>query len=116
MCVCERFGMFVLFLLLDLTTTLTSSLLTDSTPDMQSATFGPFDRQVLIMNTDEKTFTILENPQAMRLKKAGFIQDRRFVKQPTAEELASALEPDGGGLVGAIQGIFGGGGGSSSSE
>ena len=57
----------------------------------QSAAFGPFDKQVLIMNTDEKTFTLLENPQAMRLKKAGFIEGRKFVKQPTEEQIEDAL-------------------------
>lgn len=62
------------------------------------------------MNTDGKTFTLLENPQAMRLKKAGFIKDRFFVKQPTQEELDKALEQEeGSGIGGMIQGIFGGG-------
>ena len=75
----------------------------------QAASFGPFDRQVLIMNTDERTFTLLENPQAMRLKDAGFIVDRKFVKQPTAEQLEQALVPDGSGLAGVIQSMFGGG-------
>ena len=59
------------------------------------ANFGPFDRQVVIMNTDGRTYTLLQNPQAMRLKKAGFIEGRRFVKQPTTEEIDDALEsPD----------------------
>lgn len=61
---------------------------------------------------DGRTFTLLENPQAMRLKKAGFIEDRRFVKQPTQEELADAMDSstDGGGLIGGLmKGIFGGG-------
>lgn len=76
---------------------------------IQSASFGPFDRSVVILNTDGKTFSVLENPQAMRLKKAGFIQDRRFVTQPTAEELEEALEAtNGGGIGGFIKGIFGG--------
>jgi len=58
------------------------------------------------MNTDGKTFTMLENPVAMRLKKAGFINDRRaFIKQPTAEDLEQAENPDGGGFLG---GLFGG--------
>lgn len=61
------------------------------------------------MNTDGKTFTLLENPQAMRLKKAGFIVDRQFVKQPTEDDLTQALEDESSGFVGAIQGIFGGG-------
>jgi len=76
----------------------------------QSATFGPFDRQVLIMNTDGKTFTLLANPQAMRLKKAGFIQDRKFIKQPTEEEIQQAMaDSEGGGLADAVLGVFGGG-------
>jgi hypothetical protein len=45
----------------------------------------------------------------MRLKNAGFIKDRQFIKQPTNEELEKALEPDGPSLGDAIQGIFGGG-------
>lgn len=45
----------------------------------------------------------------MRLKKAGFIQDRRFVKQPTAEELEEALESEGGFFGGLVKGIFGSG-------
>lgn len=73
---------------------------------MQSATFGPFDKQVLIMNTDGKSFTLLANPQAMRLKQAGFIKDRQFVKQPTQEELDQALEADGEGLAGALQSLI----------
>eukprot|EP00978_Attheya_sp_CCMP212_P001518 scaffold3150_cov51-Attheya_sp.AAC.10 len=65
--------------------------------------------QVVIMNADGKGFALLENPQAMRLKDAGFIKDRRFVTQPTKEQLDEALEsPDFGAQ---IKGIFGGGGG-----
>jgi len=77
---------------------------------LQSATFGPFNRQVVIMNTDGKTYTLLENPQAMRLKKAGFIKNRQFITQPTQEDLEAALpvESEGGGIGGAIQGLFGG--------
>ena len=60
-----------------------------------SANFGPFDGQVLILNEDGKGFTLLANPQAMRLKKAGFISDdKKFIKQPTAEQLEDALEPE----------------------
>ncbi|CAB9502946.1 vac14 homolog (Saccharomyces cerevisiae) [Seminavis robusta] len=77
----------------------------------QSASFGPFDRQVVILNEDGKGFTLLENPQAMRLKKDGFIKDRQFIKQPTKEELDQALVPEGPSLGDAIQGFFGGGGG-----
>ena len=75
----------------------------------QSASFGPFDRQVVILNTDGKTFTLLENPQAMRLKKAGFIEDRKFVKQPTKVELADALvlPQEDSGFTSLVKGIFG---------
>ncbi len=73
---------------------------------LQSATFGPFDRQVLIMNTDGKTYTLLQNPVAMKLKKAGFIDKRRaFITQPTQEDLDKAEEVEEGGFLG---GIFGG--------
>jgi hypothetical protein len=57
------------------------------------------------MNTDGKTYTLLENPVAMRLKKAGFIDGQRtFVKQPTQADLdaASVSEP------GLFSGLFGG--------
>lgn len=57
-----------------------------------SASFGPFDSQVLILNEDGKGFTLLANPQAMRLKKAGFIENKKFIKQPTQEEIDAALE------------------------
>lgn len=57
------------------------------------------------MNTDGKTFTLLENPMAMRLKKAGFIgKQRQFIKQPTQDDLDAAAKSDGGFLPG----IFGG--------
>lgn len=46
----------------------------------------------------------------MRLKKAGFIVDRRFVKQPTQEELEAALVAEEGGFFeGAFKTIFGSG-------
>jgi hypothetical protein len=76
----------------------------------QAAIVGPFDRQVLIMNTDGKTFSLLENPQAIRLQKSGFIDGRKFVKQPTAEELEAALVKDElPGFLKGIIGVFGGG-------
>jgi hypothetical protein len=65
------------------------------------------------MNVDGKTFTMLQNPQAMRLKKAGFINDRRqFINQPTPEQIDQALEPEqgNGGVGGFLSGILGGGG------
>lgn len=58
-----------------------------------SASFGPFDRQVLILNKDGQGFSLLTNPQAMRLKKAGLIENKKFIRQPTQEELDAALEP-----------------------
>jgi len=73
----------------------------------EAATFGPFDRQVLIMNTDGRTFTLLENPQAMRLKKAGFINERRqFITQPTPQQIEDALEAPSQ-LPGFIKNILG---------
>ena len=80
----------------------------------QSASFGPFDRQVVILNTDGKTFTPLQNPQAMRLKKAGYIEDRRFIIQPSQQVIDDALEGKEEGLGDAIKGFFGGGGDKSS--
>lgn len=46
----------------------------------------------------------------MRLKNSGFIKGRKFIKQPTEEEIESALEAseDGGFLGGVVKGIFGG--------
>lgn len=72
----------------------------------QSASFGPFDRQTVIMNTDGETFTLLQNPQAMRLKEAGYIKDRRFVTQPTKDVIEDALiAPD---KFEKMKGFFGG--------
>jgi len=76
----------------------------------EGASFGPFSRQVLITNANGNGFTLLENPQAMRLKKAGFIEGKKFIKQPTEEDLEKALEAEsGGGIGGVFKGIFGGG-------
>ena len=47
---------------------------------------------MLILNEDGKGFSLLTNPQAMRLKKAGFIENKKFIKQPSQEELDGALE------------------------
>lgn len=71
----------------------------------QSASFGPFDGQVLILNEDGKGFTLLKNPQAMRLKNAGFIKDKKFIKQPTPEQIEDALEAEEG--SGFFGGLFG---------
>ena len=46
----------------------------------------------------------------MRLKKAGYIEDRKFVIQPTQQVIDDALE-GGESLGDAIKSIFGGGGG-----
>jgi len=70
------------------------------------ASFGPFGGQVVILNTDGKTFTLLNNPQAMRLKKAGYIEDRKFVVQPSQQVIDDALEGKND-LVDGIKGIFG---------
>lgn len=57
------------------------------------------------MNTDGKTFTLLQNPVAMKLKKAGFIDGKRqFITQPTEDDLAKAEEQD----PGLLESIFGG--------
>lgn len=58
----------------------------------------------MILNENGKGFTLLQNPQAMRLKKAGFIKDKKFVKQPTQEEINDALVADGPGF---FEGLFG---------
>ncbi|KAL7487204.1 hypothetical protein ACHAW6_012806 [Cyclotella cf. meneghiniana] len=74
----------------------------------QGASFGPFDRQVVILNTDGRTFTLLQNPQAMRLKKAGYIgNDRKFIIQPSQEIIDAALEEKND-LGDMIKGFFGG--------
>jgi hypothetical protein len=60
------------------------------------------------MNADGRTFTLLENPVAMRLKQAGFIDNRRvFIRQPTAEDIAKA-EQDAAESGGLLQSLFGG--------
>lgn len=74
----------------------------------QGASFGPFSGSVVILNTDGEGFTLLQNAQAMRLKEAGYIKDRKFVKQPTKEVIDQALaapEKEGGGL---LNSLFGG--------
>lgn len=71
------------------------------------ASFGPFDGNVLILNEDGQGFTLLANPQAMRLKKAGFIENKKFIKQPTQEQVDAALEPEQSG-PNFLDKIFGG--------
>jgi hypothetical protein len=50
----------------------------------------------------------------MRLKKAGYIEDRRFIIQPSQQVIDDALEGKEEGLGDAIKGFFGGGGDKSS--
>ena len=64
---------------------------------------------MVILNEDGKTFTLLQNPQAMRLKKLGYIKDRKFVKQPSKEVIEQALEADDTGFGEIFKGIFGDG-------
>lgn len=78
-----------------------------------SASFGPFDRQVIILNTDGETFTVLANPQAMRLKEQGYIKNKKFVTQPSQEVLDANLnapEGEGGFFGGLIKGVLSNGG------
>jgi len=77
-----------------------------------SASFGPFDRQVIILNTDGDTYSLLTNPQAMRLKEQGYIskKEKKFITQPTQDVLDATLNApeDGGGLLGGlVRGVFG---------
>lgn len=93
-----------------LTHTTTLYSFTSVHQNTQSASFGPFDSQVLILNEDGKGFTVLPNPQAMRLKNAGLISDdKKFIRQPTQEELDAALEA-GPNLLDRLLQAAGGGG------
>ncbi len=69
------------------------------------ASFGPLDSQVAILNSDGETFTLLKGAQAMRLKKMGYIKDKRFVTQPTKEVIEEAAEADESGPAAFIGGI-----------
>lgn len=59
---------------------------------------------MLILNENGRGFTLLANPQAMRLKNQGLIKDKKFIRQPTQEELDKALENE----PNAFQRFFGG--------
>mmetsp|Transcript_15197 Transcript_15197/g.17363 ORF Transcript_15197/g.17363 Transcript_15197/m.17363 type:complete len:287 (-) Transcript_15197:159-1019(-) len=78
-----------------------------------AASFGPLDSQVAILNSDGESFTLLKGAQAMRLKKMGYIKDKRFVTQPTTEVIDAAFESEGGGpgefIGGIMKGVFGSG-------
>ena len=68
------------------------------------------DNQVVILNADGETFTLLKSPQAMRLKKAGYIKDKKFVTQPSQQVIDDAFEaPEEGGIGSVFKGLFGGG-------
>jgi hypothetical protein len=69
----------------------------------EAANFGPFSRSVVILNKDGETYTLLESPQAMRLKAQGYIKDRQFIEQPSQEVIDAALEAS---ESEGIQGIF----------
>lgn len=73
-----------------------------------SASYGPFSQQVVITNADGDGFTVLENPQAMRLKKLGYIKNRKFVTQPTEEVIAENLEAPENSFGDAFKAIFAG--------
>lgn len=78
---------------------------------MQGASFGPLSSQVVILNTDGENYTLLKAPQAMRLKKAGYIKDKKFLTMPTQEVMDSFLEEEveeGGGIGAIFKGLFGG--------
>mmetsp|Transcript_16119 Transcript_16119/g.23017 ORF Transcript_16119/g.23017 Transcript_16119/m.23017 type:complete len:257 (+) Transcript_16119:71-841(+) len=74
----------------------------------EGASFGPFSRSVVILNTDGETYTLLESPQAMRLKDQGYIKDRKFVEQPSQEVIDAALTPsDSEGINGLFKWVRG---------
>lgn len=57
------------------------------------ASFGPFSSKVPILNADGVDYTLLDAPQAMRLKKAGYIDgNKKFITQPPQEAIDEALE------------------------
>jgi len=52
--------------------------------------------------------TLLESPQAMRLKDQGYIKDRKFVEQPSQEVIDAALTPsDSEGINGLFKWVRG---------
>ncbi|GMH77040.1 hypothetical protein TL16_g07274 [Triparma laevis f. inornata] len=70
----------------------------------QPGYLGPFNREVLIQNYGEvgspeaSQFTLLSNPHAMRLKKAGYIEGKKFIKpidQATINKYAEEEESSG---------------------
>jgi len=56
------------------------------------ANFGPFSSKVPILNADGVDYTLLDAPQAMRLKNAGYIDgNKKFITQPPQEAIDEAL-------------------------
>ncbi|GMI42071.1 hypothetical protein TrCOL_g6783 [Triparma columacea] len=83
----------------------------------QPGYMGPFERKVLIQNfgdegsVEASGFTLLDTPQAMRLKKAGYIEGRKFVKPVTKEIIDEAAVEEGNifSRIGdTVRGILGG--------
>lgn len=70
------------------------------------ASFGPLDSQVAILNSDGESYSLLKGAQAMRLKKMGYIKDKRFVTQPTKETIDAAYEADETGPAAFIGGLL----------
>lgn len=69
----------------------------------QSGYIGPFDKKIIIQNYGElgskeaSAYTLLDKPQAMRLKKAGYIEGTKFVKPVTQEIIDEAAKVSEGG-------------------
>lgn len=71
------------------------------------ASFGPFSSTVPILNADGVDYTLLAAPQAMRLKKAGYIDDKKkFITQPPQEALDEALEAAENSAVAKVGGVI----------
>mmetsp|Transcript_16722 Transcript_16722/g.19858 ORF Transcript_16722/g.19858 Transcript_16722/m.19858 type:complete len:336 (+) Transcript_16722:132-1139(+) len=67
------------------------------------ANFGPFSSKVPILNADGVDYTLLDAPQAMRLKNAGYIgKDKKFITQPTQEVMDEAAAQAEGSAVAKI--------------
>jgi len=67
------------------------------------ASFGPFSSKVPILNADGVDYTLLDAPQAMRLKNAGYIgKDKKFITQPTQEVMDEAAAEAEGSVVSKI--------------
>ena len=75
----------------------------------QPGYLGPFSRQVLIQGFGDEgsesasKFTLLDTAAAMRLKKAGYIEGKKFVKPVDDDTIAKySEEPEGVGVIGTI--------------